>query len=151
QYEGWTPRNADHNYGGSYTMLGALCHSINTISVRVMLDLGVKKAARLARKMGVSSELEEVPSMVLGVADVSLMEMAVVYGGIANGGYSLRPYSIMRIEDEHGNVLYRAPAGQGVGQRIATDTVVPRSLQSQLGWNLSVSGWRMVRHIIPYG
>lgn len=150
QYEGWTPRNADHNYGGSYTMLGALCHSINTISVRVMLDLGVKKAARLARKMGVSSELEEVPSMVLGVADVSLMEMAVVYGGIANGGYSLRPYSIMRIEDEHGNELYRAPAGQGVGQRFAPDTVVQRLQQMLQCVNRSGTGGRMQGYGIPY-
>jgi penicillin-binding protein 1A len=150
QYEGWMPRNADHNYGGTYTMFGALCHSINTVSVQIMLEAGVRSVVRLIKRLGITSEIPEVPSLVLGTADISLMEMTQVYGLFANGGHRITPYSIVRIEDEFGEVIYQAPPGVGVGPQVVEDTLI-QTLQKMLQCvNVSGTGGRMQGYGIPY-
>ncbi|MBC6996561.1 transglycosylase domain-containing protein [Neolewinella lacunae] len=108
RYEGWTPRNADGKYSGSYSVWGALANSINTISAEVMLSAGVKRVVNLAERMGIGSELPEVPSLVLGTADITLSEIVASYAYIANGGGAVKPFSILRIEDEYGQLLYEA-------------------------------------------
>lgn len=119
QYEGWTPRNSDGNYGGSYSMFGALSKSINTISVKIMLGVGAKRVVKLARDMGIESALPAVPSLVLGTADVTLMEMVRAYSTIANRGLRVTPYSILKIENEEGEVIYSAKPKVG-GSYIAS-------------------------------
>jgi penicillin-binding protein 1A len=111
QYEGWTPRNANGKYEGSYSMWGALANSINTVSAEVMIKTGIHRVTSLAQRMGIQSELPQVPSLVLGTADVSLMEMSKAYAFIANGGGAVQPFSILKIEDETGNLLYQAQYG----------------------------------------
>jgi len=119
QYEDWKPRNADHTYGGSYSVHGALAKSVNTVSVKLQLIVGNNKVIRMAEKMGISSEIPDVPSMVLGTAELSLLEMVQAYAGISNGGHSIKPFAIERIENHEGEVLYEAkPKYEG---RIATD------------------------------
>lgn len=108
QYEGWTPRNANGQYGGSYSLWGALANSVNTVSADVILSGGVNRTLQLAKRMGIQSELPKVPSLVLGTAEVSLLEMAGAYAYIANGGGKVTPFSILKIEDENGNLLYQA-------------------------------------------
>ncbi|MCB0850673.1 MAG: transglycosylase domain-containing protein [Bacteroidetes bacterium] len=108
QYEGWTPRNSNGKYGGSYSMWGALANSVNTVSAEVMLKTGTSRVMSLANRMGIQSELPKVPSIVLGTADISLMDMAKAYAFIANGGGTVQPFSILKIEDENGKVLYEA-------------------------------------------
>ncbi len=108
EYDNWSPRNSNNNYGGSYSMHGALTHSINTVSVAIQLETGMDKVRDQAKLMGIKSELPPVPSIVLGTADISLLEMATAYASISNGGNGIRPYAIERIEDEMGNLLYEA-------------------------------------------
>ncbi len=108
RYEGWTPRNANGQYGGSYSLWGALAHSVNTVSAEVILNSGVNRTLQLANRMGIQSELPKVPSLVLGTAEVSLQEMVGAYAYIANGGGKVQPFSILKIEDENGNLLYQA-------------------------------------------
>ena len=108
KYENWQPRNSNNTYGGSYSMQGALANSINTVSVKLQLKTGTEKVIRLARKMGIEKELPNVPSIVLGTADISLLEMVRAYASISNGGNKITPYAIDRIEDEQGNILYQA-------------------------------------------
>ena len=67
QYEGWSSRNSDAQYDGSYSMWGALANSINTISAEIMIKTGVPKVIQLSKKMGIESELPKVPSLVLGL------------------------------------------------------------------------------------
>lgn len=109
RYEGWTPRNADGKYGGSYSTWGALANSVNTVSAQVMLETGVDRVSRLAQRAGITHELPQVPSIVLGTADLSLREMVSAFGYIANGGGTIKPYAIVRVEDEEGNEIYAAP------------------------------------------
>ncbi len=107
-YDNWTPRNADRSYGGFYSMKGGLTHSVNTISVHLLMETGFTKVKDMAGRLGISAELPEVPSVALGTASVSLLEMVNAYGVFANHGRRVEPVYMRRIEDRFGNVIYEA-------------------------------------------
>ncbi|WP_205503679.1 penicillin-binding protein 1A [Rufibacter psychrotolerans] len=115
EYENWSPRNANDQYGGAYSMLGALTHSVNTVSVNVALQAGIPDVIRTAHNLGITGELPSTPSLALGTADASLLEMVAAYGALANGGYAVRPRYLLRIVDREGRVLLDQtnPNGQG--------------------------------------
>lgn len=114
EYEDWQPRNSNGGYGGSYSMHGALANSINTVSVSIQLRTGIEKVLSQAEKMGIESKLPEVPSIVLGTADISLLEMVTAYASISNGGNKVKPYTIDKIIDDQGVVVFQAePEYQG--------------------------------------
>ncbi len=103
----WSPGNADPSeYDKKYSFAGALSHSVNTVSVKVLERVGIESTIRLARNMGIDeSPLPEVPSIALGSADISLMEMVTAYAVFANGGRHIEPRYLTAICDENGNVL----------------------------------------------
>ena len=105
EFDNWTPRNADRSYGGYYSMKGALIHSVNTISVELLMQVGIDSVLELARNAGIESTLPAVPSLALGTGNVSLFEMMKLYQAIANMGIAREPRYIKRIEDRNGNVL----------------------------------------------
>ncbi len=114
-YDGWTPRNADRSYGGFYSMKGALIHSVNTVSVELIMQVGIDSVLELAQNAGIESELPAVPSLALGTGAVSLYEMMRVYQAIANQGIAKDPLYITRIEDRNGKVLEeRLPEVEGI-------------------------------------
>ncbi|MDC6405261.1 MULTISPECIES: transglycosylase domain-containing protein [Maribacter] len=130
KFEDWTPRNADHRYGGSYSMHGALANSINTVSVELQLKTGNQNVIALAKKMGIDTEIPDVPSIVLGTAEISLFEMVKAYASLSNGGRSVTPYIIERIEQEDGTVLFTADK-KNIGNRVsATENV--KTLQKMM-------------------
>ena len=104
--EDWTPANDDAEYEGRYTMEGALEGSVNTVSVKILNDVGIENTIDLAHEMGISSTIPEVPSIALGTPSISLIEMVTAYSSFVNGGYAISPYMIERIEDRDGNILY---------------------------------------------
>lgn len=110
QYEGWSPGNSNGNYGGKYSLRGALANSVNVVSVEVLMRTGIDNIVRNAHKMGINGDIPRVPSIALGVADVSLLEMVNAYCTFANGGRSVDPVFITKIQDKDGRVLYRAGA-----------------------------------------
>ncbi len=104
-YEGWTPGNADGQYGGIYSLPGALAKSINTIAVQLIFDTGIEAVVQKARRMGMKGEMKPVPSLALGTAEVTLMELTNAYITFLNKG-SFRPYHLItRIEDQDGTIL----------------------------------------------
>jgi penicillin-binding protein 1A len=104
-FENWTPGNADGIYEGIYSLPGALAKSINTIAVQLIFDVGVDNVIQKARRMGITGEMKRVPSLALGTAEVTLMELVSAYTTFLNKG-SHRPYQfITRIEDQDGTVL----------------------------------------------
>ncbi len=105
QYEGWAPRNSDNQYGGKYSLEGALSQSVNTVSAQLILKTGVPTTVRLARAMGIHSELPPVPSLALGTANLSLLEMVGAYTAFANQGRVSEPVYVTRIVDRTGRVL----------------------------------------------
>ncbi|WP_243641682.1 transglycosylase domain-containing protein [Maribacter algicola] len=130
KFEDWKPRNADHRYGGSYSMHGALANSINTVSVELQLKTGNQNVMALAKKMGINTEIPDVPSIVLGTAEISLFEMVKAYASISNGGRSVTPYIIERIEQEDGTVLFTADK-KNIGNRVSSTENV-KTLQKMM-------------------
>lgn len=102
----WTPRNAhDDANDQRYSMEGSLAQSVNTVAVKLLERAGIEQTITLAQRLGITSPLPAVPSLALGVADVSLSEMVSAYASFANGGYTVRPYCITHIMAPSGAVL----------------------------------------------
>ena len=101
----WTPRNSGGKYGGTLTLKQALAKSVNVITARMMFKVGPKNVKRLARSLGITSYIPEVPSIALGTVDLSLYEMVGAYSTFANQGMYIKPMMVLRIEDKNGTVL----------------------------------------------
>lgn len=102
----WCPENSDAEYGGMVTVEYALANSMNTVTAWLMKQYGPEAVTVLARHMGVKSPLEPVPSLCLGVADLTLMEMTGAFSAFANKGVFIEPIVYTRIEDKNGNTIF---------------------------------------------
>ena len=102
--EKWTPRNSQNDYEVQYTMKGALAYSVNTVAVKLIEKAGVINTVTLARSMGITSHIPDVPSIALGASSISLMEMTAAYSCIANEGVTSHPYFLNTIKDLDGKV-----------------------------------------------
>lgn len=109
QYEDWEPRNSDEIYGGQFTVWGALAASVNTVCVQLMQQVGLPKIIDLAQKMGVETPLPEVPSLVLGSAELSLLEMARAYTAFPNYGKPIYEVAVINITNRFGARLTTFP------------------------------------------
>jgi penicillin-binding protein 1A len=83
-----------------------LAHSMNTVTAWVMKTYGPEAVIKLARDMGITSDLPPVPSLCLGTADLSLYELVGANATFANKGLWIEPSIIIRIEDKNGNTIY---------------------------------------------
>ena len=105
----WNPGNSGSDMTGDYlTLRRGLSKSINTITARLILDVGPAAVGFYARRVGIKSSLNEVPALALGTSDVNLLEMTTAYSTFANGGLLYEPTLIWRVEDGSGNVLFEA-------------------------------------------
>lgn len=102
----WCPKNSDGKYGGMVSLKYGLANSVNAVTAWVMKQFGPKAVINLVRKMGIESPLDPVPSLCLGVADLSVYEMVGALSTFANKGVWLQPVFISRIEDKNRNVIY---------------------------------------------
>ncbi len=109
EYGNWSPRNVGDHYEGYYSMAGALARSVNTISVRYLLQVGFTPAIRLAERAGMRGPFPRVPSLALGTTEVSLLEMTAAYSIFPGAGIPVSPRWLLRIEDAEGNLLFTAP------------------------------------------
>ena len=102
----WSPKNSDGDYDGCMTSLKyGLANSMNTITAWVMKQINPSLVVKTARSMGITSHLDPVPSLCLGVADISVFEMVGANATFANKGVYIEPTMFTRIEDKHGNVI----------------------------------------------
>jgi len=105
----WTPKNAgsakQEREGEMITLKWALANSVNYISAYLMKRYSPYAVVKIARKMGIKSDLPPVYSLCLGTADLSVYEMTGAYSAFANKGVYVEPIFITRIEDKNGNVL----------------------------------------------
>jgi len=108
--DGWAPRNDNGEYVGALTLRQAIAQSVNTVAVRLNMDVGIPAVAATARRLGVASELRHDPSMALGTSELTLMELAGAYGVLASGGITNEPHVIRRVRLANGRVLYARPA-----------------------------------------
>lgn len=110
----YTPNNFDGYYANKpITLAQALALSDNIYAVKTNLFLGVDKLIHTARKLGITSQLPKVPSLALGTATVSVKEMVTGYGILANGGHDIEAYTVEKIMDPSGKVLYKRDHNSG--------------------------------------
>ena len=108
-YGDWTPRNYNRRYAGDVTLQNALARSINTIPVYLAQTIGQGKIVELAKAMGVESPILITRSLPLGVAEITVLEMAQAYNVFANDGLAPRAYGIISIRDAAGEIIYQHP------------------------------------------
>lgn len=105
--EAWCPKNSDGKYSGkNLTLKSALANSVNTITAQLIDKVGPGSVVAIAKNMGISREIPEVPSIALGTQDINVYEMVGAYGTFANQGVYVKPVMVTRIEDKNGTVLY---------------------------------------------
>ena len=109
----WEPKDSGKaKFGEEVTLRWALAHSNNRISAYLMKRFGPEATIQMARRMGVKSDIPAVPSICLGVCDISLYEMVGAMSTFANKGVYVKPIFITKIEDKNGNVLETFKAEQ---------------------------------------
>ncbi len=120
--KGWKPENYTHEYFGPVTLTQALAMSLNTVSVRLGLEVGPKNVVRTAHRLGISSKLEPNASIALGTSEVSMLELVGAYAPFANGGLSVSPHVVTRIKTLEGKVIYARQPDE------PTQVIEPRSV-----------------------
>lgn len=104
----WSPANADGKFSNQrMTIRRAMAQSVNSVTAYMMKKLSPLIVIETARRLGITSDLEEVPSLALGVNDVSIFEMVGAFGTFVNKGEHITPYYIDRIEDKNGNLIHQ--------------------------------------------
>lgn len=99
------------NYGETYSstpisLAAALAYSDNIYAVKTHLFLGQNILIETARRVGITSNLEEIPSLPLGTNEISILEMIAGYSAFASEGKKIEPYFISSVEDSDGDIIY---------------------------------------------
>lgn len=107
--EPYSPSNYNNVYGNKPISMGtAIAYSENIYAVKTHLFLGEEALINVARRVGITSKLESVPSLPLGTNEISIVEMASGYSAFANLGYKVKGHLIEKVVDASGKVLYKA-------------------------------------------
>jgi penicillin-binding protein 1A len=128
--KGWRPENYKHEYYGPVTLTQALALSLNTVSVRLTMELGPAEVIRTAHRLGIASALEPNASIALGTSEVSVLELVGAYATFANGGYETAPHVIERITDAKGKLLY-ARDDRSLGRVVDANAVAEMNAMMQ--------------------
>ena len=103
----WSPKNSGNNYAGFETITSALANSRNTITARLINEIGPQPVIDLANNLGVEQTIPAVPSIALGTPDLSVYEMVAAYSTFANQGVYTKPVMVTHIEDKNGTILFQ--------------------------------------------
>lgn len=111
---GWSPENYSRQYSGPVSLTKALALSLNTVAVKLGMEVGPKNVVRVAQRLGINSPLQANASLALGTSEVSPLELVAAYAVIANGGTGIIPHVITQVKSASGEVVYkRQPAAIG--------------------------------------
>lgn len=106
----WKPENADKRYHGEVTLTEALANSYNLATINLSEMMNRSDIIRNAKRMGITTEIENSPALALGTSEVKVIDMAAAYASLANGGYAVWPYTIKEIYSRDGFQLYQRTA-----------------------------------------
>ncbi len=112
--EDWVVQNYDDEDLGVTSVAEATWHSSNTAYVQITQDVGADAVSEMATRLGVSAPVPANPSVALGTADVSPLDLAAAYSTLSNRGERKPPRIIARVEDAAGNVLYDASTDEAL-------------------------------------
>lgn len=117
---GWRPGNYNDRYYGEVTLREAYARSLNSVAVRIALEVGPERVVELAHALGITTPLANDGSIALGTSEVTLLDLTGAHAVFANGGKEVLPYGIEEIADADGTILYRRssePPRQLLGRR----------------------------------
>ena len=145
--KGWKPENYTHEYFGPVTLTQALAMSLNTVAVRLGLEVGPKNVVRTAHRLGISSKLDANASIALGTSEVSLLELVGAYAPFANGGLGVSPHVVT--QDPHRSKARCSMSGSAdqLGQVIEPrhvammNTMMQETLISGTARKAEIPGW----------
>jgi penicillin-binding protein 1A len=106
----WRPENFDGRYRGRVTLEEAFAYSLNTAAVRLIQSVGPQAVVATARRLGIAAPLPAVPSLALGTAEVTPVELASAYLPFATGGIRPTVHAVREVRDDRGRILYRLAA-----------------------------------------
>ncbi|WP_342753411.1 penicillin-binding protein 1A [Bartonella sp. ML70XJBT.G] len=109
QYNGeiWQPKNYGGTYAGPSTLRYGIEHSRNLMTIRLAYDMGMPLVSEYAERFGIVDKLQPYLPMALGAGETTVLRMVTAYSVIANGGRSIHPSLIDRIQDRYGKTIYR--------------------------------------------
>jgi penicillin-binding protein 1A len=116
----WQPRNYENEYRGDVSMADALAFSINTVAAQVIERTGVSRVIDMARRLGITTEMQRDATLALGTNEVTLIELTAAYASFAGGGIGAWPYGIVEIKDSSGKPVYQR-GGSGPGRVLSAD------------------------------
>jgi penicillin-binding protein 1A len=144
--KGWKPENYSRDYHGPVTLTQALALSLNTVSVRLTLEVGPSAVAKTAYRLGIASKLDANPSLALGTSEVSLIELTCAYAPFANGGSAIVPHVVERVRTHAGKILF-ARTPQTVGRIVEPryvgmmNAMMRETLISGTAQKVQLPGW----------
>ena len=103
----YSPQNYNKRYYGDITLATAFAKSVNSVPLKLTQEFGIDSVLNMAGRLGVGNKLRREYSTVLGASEMSLLDLTTIYAVIWNDGYSVRPYSITKITDPKGNIIYQ--------------------------------------------
>jgi penicillin-binding protein 1A len=106
----YSPKNYDPDFRGPISLRDALKFSINTVTVRLGIDIGLESVAQTARDFGIRTTVHPYPSMPIGANEVVPMQLAEAYSVFATNGRRARARPILRVEDASGTVIWEPQA-----------------------------------------
>src|ERR1700733_5269298 len=146
--KGWKPEDFEHQYVGPVTLTQALANSLNTVAVRLTLELGPGAVVRTAYRLGITSQLEPNASIALGTSEVTPLELVSAYATFANGGLAVSPHVVERTRPADGKTaLYdrsAEPLGRIVDARniAMMNTMMHETLVSGTARGANLPGWQ---------
>jgi len=106
-FSGWSPRNYDRTFRGTVTLRQAFALSINTVAAQLAARVGTGAVASMARRLGVTTPIDQRMAMSLGASEMRLIELTAAYAAVANNGVEVRPFGIRSVTTASGELLYR--------------------------------------------
>jgi penicillin-binding protein 1A len=106
-FNDWSPENYNHSYGGKYSLAGALAQSMNIPTFSLFLMIGFDRVERLWKEMGFSYPLVNLPSLAMGTAEASILEVARAYSSFANGGLTVDPWIVESVKAPDGSIIWQ--------------------------------------------
>ena len=103
----YSPKNYNERYYGDITLATAFAKSVNSVPLKLTETYGIDAVLDMAGRLGVGTKLRREYSTVLGASEMTLLDLTNIYAVIWNNGQSVRPYSITKITDMHGNTFYQ--------------------------------------------
>lgn len=114
EIEGWKPKNSGGNYAGEISLRTAFAYSKNTVAAQIGQEVGTSSVANMARRFGITTPINTLPSMVLGTSDTRVIDMTRAFAAVAAKGRSITPYGISKVTTIDGHVIYKAKPQKSV-------------------------------------